>query len=130
MQFTSVLNSAAAASQGFNVGDLLPLLIAGGMIVFMVMSSRKRKAQAAEQASKVAVGAKVMLTSGIYGEVTSMSDDRVVIKSAGSASLEVARGAVLRVIENAPEKKVAEKKPAAKKAPAKKPAATKPAAKK
>lgn len=110
--------------------DFIPLLIAGAMIVFMVMSSRKRKAQAAEMASKVAVGAKVMLTSGIYGDVTSLSDDRVVIKSAGSTSLEVARGAVARVIENAPEKKAAETKAAVKKAPAKKPAAKKPAAKK
>ena len=110
--------------------DFIPLLIAGAMIVFMIMSSRKRKAQAAEMASKVAVGAKVMLTSGIYGEVTSMSDDRVVIKSAGSTSLEVARGAVMRVVENAPEKKVVEPKSVAKKAPAMKAPAKKPAAKK
>lgn len=116
--------------------DFIPLLIAGAMIVFMIMSSRKRKAQAAEMASKVAVGATVMLTSGIYGEVTSLSDDRVVIKSAGSTNLEVARGAVARVVENAPEKKpVAAKtaaKPTAKAAPkaAAKPAAKKPAAKK
>ena len=130
MQIFTQVNAAAATSQGFDLGGLFPLLIAGAMIVFMVMSSRKRKAQAAEMASKVAVGAKVMLTSGIYGEVTSLSDDRVVIKSAGSTSLEVARGAVLRVVENAEEKKPVAAKPAAKKAPAKKPAAKKPADKK
>ncbi|MFM2384765.1 MAG: hypothetical protein RL166_639 [Actinomycetota bacterium] len=102
--------------------QFLPLLIAGAMIVFMITSSRKRKAQAAEMASKVAVGATVMLSSGIYGEITSVSDDRIVLKSAGSTTLEVAKGAVVRVVDNAPEKKVAAK--------AAKPAAKKPAAKK
>lgn len=100
----------------------LPLLIAGAMIVFMITSSRKRKAQAAAMASKVAVGATVMLSSGIYGEITSVTDDRIVIKSAGTTTLEVAKGAVVRVVDNAPEKKAAAKtaKPAAKKPVAKK----------
>lgn len=107
--------------------DYIPLLIAGAMIVFMITSSRKRKAQAAQMAAKVNVGAKVMLSSGIYGEITSVSDDRVVVKSAGSTSLEVAKGAVVRVIENAPEKKSAVKSAAK---PAAKPVAKKPAVKK
>lgn len=110
--------------------DYIPLLIAGAMIVFMITSSRKRKAQAAQMASKVAVGAKVMLSSGIYGEITSVSDDRVVLKSAGSTSLEVAKGAVVRVIENAPEKKATAAPKAAAKPVAVKPAVKKPAAKK
>lgn len=101
----------------------LPLLLAAVMIVFMIRSSRKRKAQAAEMATKVTVGAKVMLSSGIYGEITSVTDDRIVLKSSGTTTLEVAKGAVARVIDNAPEKKVAAAKVA-------KPAAKKPAAKK
>jgi preprotein translocase subunit YajC len=104
--------------------DYIPLLIAGAMIVFMITSSRKRKAQAAQMASKVAPGAKVMLSSGIYAEVVSVADDRAVVKSAGSTSLEVAKGAIVRVIENAPEKKSS---PA--KSPASKTAASKPAVK-
>lgn len=89
------------------------------LLVFMFISSNKRKKAAAETASKVVVGAKVMLTSGIYGVITSITDDRIVIKSADSSSLEVARAAVARVVENASAKK-----------PAAKPAAKKPAAKK
>jgi preprotein translocase subunit YajC len=60
-----------------------------------------------------------MLTSGIYGEITDINNDRITLKSAGSTSLEVAKGAVARVVENAPEKKFAAKKPAAKKSAAK-----------
>jgi preprotein translocase subunit YajC len=101
--------------------DFLPLALAGAMIVFMIMSSNKRKRQAAEMTTKVLPGAKVMLTSGIYGDVVSVDDDRVTIKSAGSTSLEVAKGAVARVIEAAPENKSSStKKPAAKTAATKK----------
>jgi preprotein translocase subunit YajC len=99
--------------------DFIPLALAGAMIVFMVMSNNKRKRQAAEMTTKVLPGAKIMLTSGIYGEVVSVDEDRVTIKSAGSATLEVAKGAVARVIDAAPEKKTV-KKPAVKTAAAKK----------
>lgn len=104
-----------------NPNDIFLIVVVVGMLAFMFFNGRKRKAQAAEMATKVLPGAKVMLTSGIYGEIVSIKDDRVVIKSAGSTQLEVARGAVARVVENAPTKK-----PAA----ANKPAAKKPAVKK
>jgi preprotein translocase subunit YajC len=101
--------------------DFIPLALAGAMIVFMIMSSNKRKRQAAEMTTKVLPGAKVMLTSGIYGDVVSVDDDRVTIKSAGSTNLEVAKGAVARVVDAAPEKKSGgAKKPAAKTATSKK----------
>jgi preprotein translocase subunit YajC len=100
--------------------NLFTIVLIAAMIVFMFFQSRKRKAQVAELATKVVPGAKVMLSSGIYGEIVSVETDRVVIKSQ-SSSLEVAKGAVARVVENAPEAK----KPAAKKPAAKKPAAKK-----
>ena len=103
-----------------SLDQFFPIILIGGMVVFMVFSGRKRKAQAAEMATKVVAGAKVMLNSGIYGEIKSITDDRLTLVSAGS-TLEVARGAVVRVVENAPEKKtVAAKKPAAKKTAVKK----------
>jgi len=102
-----------------NTNDLLMFGMIAVLLVFMFLSSNKRKKQAAETASKVVVGAKIMLTSGIYGEITDINNDRITLKSAGSTSLEVAKGAVARVVENAPEKKVAAKKPAAKKSAAK-----------
>ena len=99
---------------------LFPLILIGGMVVFMVLSGRKRKAQATEMATKVVAGAKVMLSSGIYGEVSSVIEDRITLVTAGSTKLEVAKGAVIRVVENAPAKKAAAKSTAAKKPEAKK----------
>jgi len=99
---------------------LFPLILIGGMVVFMVMSGRKRKAQAAEMATKVQPGARVMLSSGIYGEVSSITEDRITLVTAGSTKLEVAVGAVVRVVENAPGKKSPAKSTAAKKPSVKK----------
>jgi len=103
-----------------DLNNLFPIILIGGMVVFMVISGRKRKAQAAELAAKVLPGASVMLTSGIYGEVLTVTDDRITLISADSSKLEVAKGAVVRVVENASVSKPAAKKPAAKKPAAKK----------
>ncbi|MFM5903940.1 MAG: preprotein translocase subunit YajC [Microbacteriaceae bacterium] len=101
------------------------------MAVLMWNSSRTRKKQAAELASRLEVGAEVMLGSGIYGTVEAVADDRIVIKSS-TATLEVARAAVARVTKSAADNAATPKASApAKKAPAKKAAAAtkKPAAK-
>jgi preprotein translocase subunit YajC len=103
-----------------SLDTLFPLILIGGMVVFMVLSGRKRKAQATEMATKVVTGAKVMLSSGIYGEISSVTDDRITLVSAGSTKLEVAKGAVIRVVENAPAKKAAAKSTASKKPAVKK----------
>lgn len=105
----------------------------GFLIVLMVMQSRKRKKQAEELASSLAVGVWVMLTSGIYGEVVGLTDDRISLRTGGS-TLIVAKGAVMRTVEAPAEALVstsAEKKSstAAKKAVATKKPAAKPAAK-
>lgn len=98
------------------------------MIFFMVMSNKKRKKQAEELQSSIAVGSSVMLTSGVYGTVISADSDRIVIESTPGTKLSVNKLAV-RSVEAG--KSVSEK-PAAKKAAqaTKKPAAKRPAASK
>lgn len=109
----------------FQPDQLFLIAALGFLIVMMFLSSRKRKRAAAELQSSLKVGASVMLTSGIYGDVTAIDGDKITITSAGSTKLAVNKGAIARIEAAA---KPAAKKPAAKPA-AKKPAA-KPAAKK
>lgn len=98
------------------------------LIVFMFRSNQKRKKQAEELQSSIAVGANVMLTSGIYGEIKSIDGDRLVIETTPGTKLNVIKLAV-REIVSVPEAKA--KKPTAKSEQSTKPvAATKPAAKK
>ncbi len=78
--------------------DQIFLVVMIAMMGFLLWnSSRTRKKQAQLLASQLEVGVEVMLGSGVFGTVESIAGDRLVIKSAGS-TLEVARGAVARVL--------------------------------
>ena len=81
-----------------NQDILLPIMLVG-LVAMMFFSSRKRKKQASELESKVQIGAKVMLTSGIFGTVTAIDGDRVTIETAPKNKMTVIKGAV-RVVED------------------------------
>lgn len=105
---------------------LFLIVMVGFMALLMWNSSRNRKKQAAALAEKLAIGAEVMLGSGIFGTIEAIADDRIVVKS-GTSTLEVARGAIARVTKTADENAAVAKPAVAKKAPAK--AVAKPVAK-
>ena len=114
-----------------NPNDLIIVAMIAVMGVMMFRGNRKRKKQAEELASQLVVGAKVLLHSGIVGRVVSISDEYIVVNSAGS-KLEVLRGAVrtASVWEAKEEPAVEVEAPVAAKpaVEAKAPAAKKPAA--
>jgi len=98
---------------------LLALIFLG---VWIFVSGRNRKKTAEKLRSEVVKGAKVMLTSGIFGKILSVKEDRVELETAPGQKLTVAIGAVSR-IEKAPKAAAssktsssAEKKPKAPKA--------------
>lgn len=64
---------------------LLPLLL----IVFMVFSGRRRQRTMQDFQSSLAVGERVVLTSGVYGTITGTDE--------GVLHLEIAPGTVIRV---------------------------------
>jgi preprotein translocase YajC subunit len=70
--------------------------------VWIFISGRNRKKAAEKLRSEVVKGATVMLTSGIFGKIASVKDDRVELETAPGQKLTVAIGAVSR-IDQAPE---------------------------
>lgn len=76
--------------------DLLMYGLIAVMVFMMFRGSRKRKKQAEELQAQLVPGAKVMLHSGIVGRVVSVTDDHLVVESAGS-KLEVVKMAVRTV---------------------------------
>lgn len=105
--------------------DSLFLILALAFLGLMLFySSRKRKKQAEALRTKLVEGAYVMLTSGIFGTITAVMDDRVELEIAPGQKMMVAIGAV-RSIEEKPQapkapKAAAKPKTAAKPAPKKK----------
>lgn len=106
------------------------LAFLGAMLYY---SSRKRKKAAETLQTKVVKGAYVMLTSGIYGKITTVDENRIELETAPGQKMLVAIGAVRSIEEQKPLPKSEGKSastPAVKSAPKStaKPA-TKPAAK-
>jgi preprotein translocase YajC subunit len=71
------------------------------LAVWIFVSSRNRKKAAEKLRTEVVKGAHVMLTSGIYGKVLAVKQDRVELETAPGQKLTVAIGAV-RGIETPP----------------------------
>lgn len=78
----------------------LALAFLGAMLFY---SSRKRKKAAETLQTQVVKGAYVMLTSGIYGKITDVLDNRVELETAPGQKMLVAIGAI-RSIEEEPKK--------------------------
>jgi preprotein translocase subunit YajC len=69
--------------------------------VWIFVSGRNRKKAAEKLRSEVVKGTSVMLTSGIFGKILSVREDRVELETAPGQKLTVAIGAVSK-IEQAP----------------------------
>lgn len=80
--------------------------------VWIFISGRNRKKAAEKLRTEVVKGAYVMLTSGIYGKILAVNDDRVELETAPGQKLTVAMGAV-RGIEVPPKKATPAKKESA-----------------
>lgn len=68
-------------------------------LVFMFMSSRKRKAQIAKLESSVKVGAKAVMLAGITGKIVAIKDDSVIVETTPGTKIEFLKGAVRNVVE-------------------------------
>jgi preprotein translocase subunit YajC len=78
--------------------------------VWIFVSGRNRKKAAEKLRAEVVKGAYVMLTSGIYGKIVSVNEDRLDLETAPGQKITVAVGAV-RSIEQAPKSSSSTKKP-------------------
>ena len=77
------------------LAGLLPLVAIGLLFyLLMIRPQARRQREVRQMQSTLNLGDQVMLTSGIYGEVRSLDDDRVRVEIAHDVVVEVARGAV------------------------------------
>lgn len=85
------------------LASFLPLVAIALLFWLMVVrpASRRQKAVAQLQAN-LQPGQQVMLSSGIYGTVRSLADDRARVEIAPGTEIEVARAAI-SVVQSPPE---------------------------
>jgi len=77
------------------LGSLLPIVLMLGIFYFLVLRpmSKRQKAVKDFQAS-VKAGDRVILTSGIHGQITKVGDKTIKVQIADRVVIEVARAAV------------------------------------
>jgi preprotein translocase subunit YajC len=85
--------------------DYILLGVLAVMILLLVQQNRKRKKDAENLLSSLAVGTNVILHSGIKGTVTEINGDDLIIESTPKTKLVVVRGAVRAIAPAVTEEK-------------------------
>jgi preprotein translocase subunit YajC len=85
-------------------GAFLPIvLIILAFWLLAIRPARKRQQEAQRVQNSLEIGARVMLTSGIFGRVAGLDDDTVDLEVAPGVAVTALRQAVARVVDPAPE---------------------------
>lgn len=83
-------------------GAFLPIvLIILAFWLLAIRPARKRQQEAQRVQNSLEIGARVMLTSGIFGRVAGLGDDTVDLEVAPGVAITALRPAVARVVEPA-----------------------------
>lgn len=80
---------------------LFMVLLFAGMWFLIIAPQRKRQKQQEAMIKALQTGDKILTSGGIYGEITNVKDDRLVVKIAENVKIEVGRPFVANKIEDA-----------------------------
>ena len=89
--------AAPPASNGFL--SMLPLVLLVGGMYFLMIAPQRRKQKAHEKMlATLESGAEVITTSGIYGVITNVKEDRFVVRIADNTKIEVGKSFIQTVV--------------------------------
>jgi len=71
------------------------VLIFAMMYFLMIRPQRRRQKEQQELLERIKKGEKVVTSSGIYGQIESISEDTIVLKLESGATMRVAKGSVV-----------------------------------
>lgn len=81
-----------------DLAALLPLVAILALFWFMVIRpQQRRQKQVVALQDSIQVGQRVMMSSGIYGTIASMTDDRARLEVAPGTVIEIARAAIAKL---------------------------------
>ena len=103
----SVLLAQAAAAPSPGPADMfkgmLPIILMFGAMYFLLIAPQRKKQKAHEKMmTELKAGDEVVTSGGIYGTITSVKDDRFVIRIGdNNAKIEVGKGFISSVVKKA-----------------------------
>jgi preprotein translocase subunit YajC len=100
MKFMEYLAMAPAGPDKSPMGMFMPMIIIFAIFYFMLIRPQQRKEKARKKMiADVTTGERVVFSGGIIGTITNAKESTFIIKIADNVKIEVARGAVSRVLE-------------------------------
>jgi preprotein translocase subunit YajC len=98
--FTIAEAAPAAAPKGSPLQfPIMMLLLFGVMYFMMIRPQRRREKDRKAMIAAVKTGDRVLLTSGILGQVSNVKDTTLVVRIADSTKVEVVKAAISQVLE-------------------------------
>jgi preprotein translocase subunit YajC len=96
----------AAQSSGGGLGGFVPILMIvllfGVMYFMMIRPQQKRRREAEQMQTSIGPGDEVVTIGGLYGTVTSVDDETVMLEVAPGVQTRYARPAIARVVSQVP----------------------------
>jgi len=103
----SVILAQAAAAPAPGPADMfkgmLPIILMFGAMYFLLIAPQRKKQKAHEKMmTELKAGDEVVTSGGIYGVITSVKDDRFVVRIGdNNAKIEVGKGFISSVVKKA-----------------------------
>jgi preprotein translocase subunit YajC len=95
-----MLAQAPAKGSGSLMNMMMPMVLIFGIMYFMLIRPQQRKEkERRELINNLKTGTRVMFSGGILGTITNVKDGTFIVKIADNVKIEVARGAVSKVVE-------------------------------
>lgn len=101
MTIFAAQGSNPGAPEGGGLGGMLiPMVIVFAIFYFMLLRPQQRKEkERRKMIEEVKSGTKILFSGGILGTITNVKEHTFIVKIADSVKVEIAKGAVSRVLE-------------------------------
>ena len=95
MEFSALFPLAQAAPAGGGLGQFLPIILLFVGMWFLIIAPQRKRQKAHEQMlSELKTGDEVVTSGGIYGTITNVKDDRLVVRIADNTKIELGKNFV------------------------------------
>lgn len=95
----AMMGPPAGGQSGNPLGMLMPMVIIFGIFYFMMIRPQQRKdKERRKMIDELKSGDRILFSGGIIGTVTNVKDQILAVKIAENVKVEIARGAVNRVL--------------------------------
>ncbi len=79
---------------------IMMVILFGIMYFMMIRPQRRREKERKEMINSVKSGNRVLLTSGILGDIIEVKENTLIVRIAESTKVEIVRAAISQVLEN------------------------------